>query len=163
MQPFLPTLYGSLLPTTLASLRATFRHLEQLGGGRILFEFEVDGWQARASPAIWGSSGTGNFASFFCRAFDQPAAFERERVKRSCEAERLRFIIGTSLDGADAQTHEWIRWVKGGFEKTLRAMCLLKEAKVPFIVQCSLNQRNKTKIFEIARLCHEHGARTVYP
>lgn len=41
--------------------------------------FEVDGWQARASPAIWGSSGTGNFASFFCRAFDQPAAFERER------------------------------------------------------------------------------------
>ena len=38
-------------------------------------------------------------------------------VERNCEAKRLRFIIGTSLDGADAQTHKWMRRVKGSFEK----------------------------------------------
>ncbi len=85
-----------------------------------------------------------------------------ERLSEIAKRKGCGFIIGTYLDVADAETHEWMRRVKGSFEKTLRAMRLLKEAKVPFIVQCSLNQRNKTQIFEIARLCHEHGARTVY-
>lgn len=85
-----------------------------------------------------------------------------ERLGEIAKRKGHGFVVGTSLDGADAETHDWMRQVKGSFNKTLRAMHLLKEAKVPFIVQCSLNQKNKTQLREIANLCFEHGARTVY-
>jgi len=80
-------------------------------------------------------------------------------------AERLaafpnRFV-SVSLDGADAETHEWVRGVPGCFEQALEGIRILVEAGIQPQVILSLMQANVDQIDAIVRLAEDVGASSV--
>jgi MoaA/NifB/PqqE/SkfB family radical SAM enzyme len=74
-------------------------------------------------------------------------------------------IIQLSIDGSNAETHDFLRGVKGSFEKVTNAGRLLASAKKKFgtekpIIQVNtvINARNYVELPEIASLAHTIGA-----
>ncbi len=70
-------------------------------------------------------------------------------------------FVSVSLDGADAETHEWVRGVRGCFEATLEGIRNLVNAKIkPQIIMCVM-RRTKDKMERVVRLAESLGAESV--
>lgn len=70
-------------------------------------------------------------------------------------------FVSVSLDGAEAETHEWVRGVKGCFEAALAGLRnLVTEGLAPQIIM-SLMKRNRHQIEDIIRLAERLGAGSV--
>ncbi len=155
---------AAFYPRTGLSLEQLADLFDQLDEGGV-FSLKLTGGEPMVYPRFWDALELATAHRFSVGLLTNLTLLDErgaERLSEIAKRKRHGFIVGTSLDGVDAETHEWMRRVKGSFAKTLKAMRLLKEAKVPFIVQCSLNQNNKMQLWEVARLCFESGARTVY-
>ncbi len=71
------------------------------------------------------------------------------------------FHISVSLDGADADTHEWVRGVKGCFEAALEGIRNLVAAGIRPQVIMTLMRRNVDQIEALVRLAESLGASSV--
>jgi SynChlorMet cassette radical SAM/SPASM protein ScmF len=83
----------------------------------------------------------------------------RERVKLIALAKNA--FVSISLDGADAQTHEWVRGVSGAFQGATNAVKMLAEAGLRPQVIFSLMRRNAEQVEAVIRLAEELGAASV--
>jgi SynChlorMet cassette radical SAM/SPASM protein ScmF len=70
-------------------------------------------------------------------------------------------FVSVSLDGADAETHEWVRGVPGCFEATLEGARVLVQAGLKPQVIMSLMRRNKDQMGAVVRLAERLGAGSV--
>jgi SynChlorMet cassette radical SAM/SPASM protein ScmF len=71
------------------------------------------------------------------------------------------FHVSVSLDGADADTHEWVRGVKGCFDAALQGIRNLVAAGIRPQVIMSLMRRNVEQIEPLVRLAESLGASSV--
>jgi SynChlorMet cassette radical SAM/SPASM protein ScmF len=85
-----------------------------------------------------------------------------------CTAELARdlvrsgiYHISVSLDGADADTHEWVRGVKGCFEAALQGIRNLVAAGIRPQVIMTLMRRNVDQLEDVVRLAESLGAASV--
>lgn len=69
------------------------------------------------------------------------------------------FVVNISLDGATAQSHEWLRGVSGCFQKTVEALNNLNEAGVRCTVETILHKCNINEIEDIIQLCITLGVK----
>jgi SynChlorMet cassette radical SAM/SPASM protein ScmF len=69
--------------------------------------------------------------------------------------------VGVSLDGANAETHEWVRGVAGCFDATLKGIRNLAEAGLKPQVIMTLMRRNKDQIDAMIQLAKSLGAGSV--
>ncbi|MEE9418755.1 MAG: radical SAM protein [Desulfatiglandaceae bacterium] len=70
-------------------------------------------------------------------------------------------FVSVSIDGADAETHEWVRGVEGCFEATLEGVRNLVNAGFrPQIIMAVMN-RNKEQMEPVVRLAEQLGAGSV--
>lgn len=69
--------------------------------------------------------------------------------------------ISVSLDGADAETHEWVRQVPGSFKGALEGLKYLVEAGLRPQIIFSLMRRNAHQIDAVVHLARELGAGSV--
>lgn len=69
--------------------------------------------------------------------------------------------ISVSLDGADADTHEWVRQVPGSFEAALKGLEYLVAAGLRPQIIFSLMRRNALQLEAVVRLAQERGAGSV--
>jgi SynChlorMet cassette radical SAM/SPASM protein ScmF len=69
--------------------------------------------------------------------------------------------VGVSLDGANAETHEWVRGVPGCFHATLEGIRNLAKAGLKPQVIMTLMRRNKDQIETMIRLAESLGAGSV--
>lgn len=70
-------------------------------------------------------------------------------------------FVSTSLDGADAQTHEWVRGVPQSFDATTRAVRILAEAGLRPQIIFSVMRHNAAQVEMIIRLAEQLGAASV--
>jgi SynChlorMet cassette radical SAM/SPASM protein ScmF len=70
-------------------------------------------------------------------------------------------FVSVSLDGADAETHEWVRGVPGCFEATLEGIGVLVQAGFKPQVIMALMRRNKDQMEAVVRLAERLGAGSV--
>ncbi|MCK5132538.1 MAG: SynChlorMet cassette radical SAM/SPASM protein ScmF [Candidatus Sabulitectum sp.] len=80
-----------------------------------------------------------------------------EQIKRSSN----RLSVSVSLDGADAQVHEWVRGVPGSFDAALEGLNNLSRVGVKPQIIMSIMRRNKHQIEQVIRLAEEIGAGSV--
>jgi SynChlorMet cassette radical SAM/SPASM protein ScmF len=85
-----------------------------------------------------------------------------------CSADLARRIaacgdpfVSVSLDGADAQTHEWVRGVKGSFDDAIRGVRNLVAAGIRPQVIMSIMRRNREQMEALVRLAETIGASSV--
>jgi SynChlorMet cassette radical SAM/SPASM protein ScmF len=85
-----------------------------------------------------------------------------------CTAEIARKIgechnpfVSVSLDGADAETHEWVRGVPGCFEAALEGVRNLVQAGIRPQIIMTLMRRNKDQMERVVRLAESIGAESV--
>lgn len=71
------------------------------------------------------------------------------------------YHISVSLDGADAETHEWVRGVEGCFEASVSGIKHLVEAGIRPQVIMTLMRRNADKMEAMVRLAESIGASSV--
>jgi SynChlorMet cassette radical SAM/SPASM protein ScmF len=70
-------------------------------------------------------------------------------------------FVSVSIDGADAEIHEWIRGVPGCFEKAKQAVRSLAEADTPPQIIMSIMRGNADQVEAVVRLAEELGASSV--
>lgn len=70
-------------------------------------------------------------------------------------------FVGVSLDGTDAQTHEWVRGVEGCFDAALEGIRNLVKAEIRPQIIMTIMQRNKDQIEKIVHLAESLGAGSV--
>jgi len=70
-------------------------------------------------------------------------------------------FVSVSLDGADADTHEWVRGVKGSFDAVLEGIRNLVKAGFRPQVIMTIMQRNRHQIEQVVRLAEQLGAGSV--
>jgi len=70
-------------------------------------------------------------------------------------------FVSISLDGADAETHEWVRGVEGCFEAALRGLRNCVDAGLRPQVIMSVMRRNAGQLEALAHLAAENGAASV--
>ena len=70
-------------------------------------------------------------------------------------------FVGVSLDGANAETHEWVRGVRGCFKGALEGIRNLSRAGLNPQVIMTVMRRNKNQIEAMVRLAESVGARSV--
>ncbi|MGO9569121.1 MAG: SynChlorMet cassette radical SAM/SPASM protein ScmF [Desulfomonilaceae bacterium] len=70
-------------------------------------------------------------------------------------------FVSVSLDGADAQTHEWVRGVQGCFDATLTGIRHLVDAGLRPQIIMSIMKRNKHQVESVVRLAELLGAGSV--
>lgn len=70
---------------------------------------------------------------------------------------RNLWVIGTSCDGADKSTHDWMRG-DGAFETFVRRASALAKAEIPFVVGATLHAGNFKTVREMGRLATSLGA-----
>ena len=70
-------------------------------------------------------------------------------------------FVSVSLDGADAETHEWVRGVPGCFEAALAGIRNLVSAGIePQVIMCIM-RRNKDQMESAVRLAESIGAESI--
>jgi SynChlorMet cassette radical SAM/SPASM protein ScmF len=67
-------------------------------------------------------------------------------------------FVSTSLDGVDAETHEWVRGIKGSFDRTIQAVRNLVDAGIRPQIIMSLMRCNAGQIEGMVRLVEKLGA-----
>ena len=67
-------------------------------------------------------------------------------------------FVSVSLDGADAETHEWVRGVAGSFEAACRAVRILSEAGLRPQVIFSVMRHNAHQVELMPKLAEKLGA-----
>ena len=70
-------------------------------------------------------------------------------------------FVSVSLDGADAETHEWIRGVKGSFEAALSGIRNLVNAGFKPQIIMTVMRRNKAQMEALVRMAESLGAASV--
>ncbi|MCD5401059.1 SynChlorMet cassette radical SAM/SPASM protein ScmF [candidate division NPL-UPA2 bacterium] len=70
-------------------------------------------------------------------------------------------FVSVSLDGSDAEAHEWIRGVKGSFEKALQGTRNLVKAGLKPQIIMTIMRRNKGQVEDMVRLAEDLGAGSV--
>jgi SynChlorMet cassette radical SAM/SPASM protein ScmF len=70
-------------------------------------------------------------------------------------------FVSVSIDGADAETHEWVRGVPGAFEAARQAVCNLVAAGIRPQVIFTVMRNNAGQVDAIVRLAEEIGAASV--
>jgi SynChlorMet cassette radical SAM/SPASM protein ScmF len=70
-------------------------------------------------------------------------------------------FISISLDGADAETHEWMRGVPGSFHKALTGIRTMVDAGVRPQIVMTLTKRNVHQIQTVIDLAEHEGAESV--
>jgi SynChlorMet cassette radical SAM/SPASM protein ScmF len=70
-------------------------------------------------------------------------------------------FVSVSLDGADAETHEWVRGVEGCFETALEGVKNLVKAGFRPQVIMTIMRRNRAQMEPVVRLAEELGAGSV--
>lgn len=70
-------------------------------------------------------------------------------------------FISVSLDGTDAQTHEWVRGVPGCFERTLDGIGHLREAGLRPQIIMTVMRRNRVQVEPMVRLAESLGAGSI--
>ncbi len=138
--------------------------LSQLDEGGA-FSLKLTGGEPMLHPHFWEVLESATRKRFSVGLLTNATLINENNVgKLSTIAERQEeaFIVSTSLDGADAETHEWMRQRTGAFARAVRAMRLMGKAQIRFIVQCCLNRRNMGQLEAIAELVFGCEARTLY-
>jgi SynChlorMet cassette radical SAM/SPASM protein ScmF len=69
--------------------------------------------------------------------------------------------VSVSLDGADAETHEWVRGVPGSFDRALAGLRNLAGAGIRPQIVCSVLRRNAGQAEAVVRLAESLGAGSV--
>lgn len=78
------------------------------------------------------------------------------------ELSRIRLRgVSVSLDGADAETHDWVRGERGCFAKALRGICTLAEAGLSPGIGMVVLRRNIGQVKAVVRLAESLGASSV--
>jgi len=70
-------------------------------------------------------------------------------------------FVSVSLDGVDAETHEWVRQVPGAFRATVQGINYLVEAGIKPQIIFTLMRKNQDQVEDIARLAQKLGAGSV--
>lgn len=70
-------------------------------------------------------------------------------------------FVSVSIDGAEAETHEWVRGVKGSFEQSVQGVRNLVKAGFKPQIIMSLMQCNKDQMEELVRMAKDLGAGSV--
>jgi SynChlorMet cassette radical SAM/SPASM protein ScmF len=70
-------------------------------------------------------------------------------------------FISVSIDGVKAETHEWIRGVKGSFVKAIRGIELLVSMGVKTQIIMTLVKRNKSQIADMIDLSEAIGVESI--
>jgi SynChlorMet cassette radical SAM/SPASM protein ScmF len=70
-------------------------------------------------------------------------------------------LVSVSLDGTDAETHEWVRGVEGCFETALKGVQNLVETGLRPQIIMSIMRRNKDQMESVVRLAERLGAGSV--
>lgn len=66
--------------------------------------------------------------------------------------------VGTSIDGADAAAHDWMRG-KGAFDTLIERLTRLAERGIPVAAGATLHRSNAATVREIGRVAVDNGAR----
>lgn len=82
-----------------------------------------------------------------------------ELVSRIAKHEKA--FVSVSIDGASANTHEWVRGVKGSFDAACNAVSYLAEAGLHPQIIFSVMRHNVTELPEIIRLGEQLGAKSI--
>lgn len=78
------------------------------------------------------------------------------------ELSRIRLRgVSVSLDGADAETHEWVRGETGCFEKALRGIRTLADAGLSPNIAMVILRRNISQVKAVVELAESVGASSV--
>jgi SynChlorMet cassette radical SAM/SPASM protein ScmF len=80
-----------------------------------------------------------------------------EKMKETCKNP----FVSVSLDSTDAETHEWVRGVKGCFAASLKGIRNLVKAGFKPQIIMTIMHRNKTRMKDIVRLAESLGAGSV--
>jgi len=70
-------------------------------------------------------------------------------------------FVSVSIDGASAETHEWVRGVKGSFKAACNAVSYLAEAGLRPQIIFSVMRHNVVELPEIIRLGEDLGAKSI--
>jgi SynChlorMet cassette radical SAM/SPASM protein ScmF len=70
-------------------------------------------------------------------------------------------FVSVSLDGADAETHEWVRGIEGCFEAALKGIRNLGEVGLRPQVIMTIMRHNKNQIEQVVRLAERSGVGSV--
>jgi SynChlorMet cassette radical SAM/SPASM protein ScmF len=70
-------------------------------------------------------------------------------------------FVAVSIDGADQETHEWLRGVPGCFKQAQEAVRNLVEAGINPQIVVTINRRNALQLKELVRQAQELGASSV--
>lgn len=70
-------------------------------------------------------------------------------------------FVAVSLDGSEAESHEWVRRVKGSFEAALTGITNLVSAGIRPQVIMSVMRRNRNQVEAVTRLAESLGAGSV--
>ncbi len=76
-------------------------------------------------------------------------------------AEHEKAFVSVSLDGASAETHEWVRGVKGSFAAACNAVSYLAEAGLRPQIIFSVMRHNAVEVPEIIKLGECLGAKSI--
>jgi SynChlorMet cassette radical SAM/SPASM protein ScmF len=82
---------------------------------------------------------------------------ELAKVVASCHTP----FISVSLDGAEAETHEWVRGVPGCYQAALKGITALVQAGLKPQIIFSMMRRNRYQVEAIVRLAQKLGAGSV--
>jgi SynChlorMet cassette radical SAM/SPASM protein ScmF len=80
-----------------------------------------------------------------------------EKMKNASE----NTFVSVSIDGADAETHEWVRGVAGSFEAAWDGVKNLVNAGLEPQIIMSIMQKNKEQMETVVRLAEKAGAGSV--
>jgi len=70
-------------------------------------------------------------------------------------------FVSVSLDGADAETHEWVRGVQGSFRAALKGIRILVDAGFKPQIIMTIMRHNKGQMESVVRLAERLGAGSV--
>jgi SynChlorMet cassette radical SAM/SPASM protein ScmF len=82
---------------------------------------------------------------------------ELARLMASCKSQ----FVAVSLDGADPETHEWVRGIEGSFSRALSGIRNLVDAGIRPQVIMTVMRRNRGQMESLVRLSESLGAGSV--
>lgn len=146
---------------TLEEMQTLLTRLDEVGTHHVKFT----GGEVTVRPDIWDIlrfAATKRFGIAFLTNATLLTPRNIDLLGEIAMYKKRGFIVSSSLDGACAETHDWMRGIKGAFNKTIKAFQLMKKARVDFVVQCTIHRRNLDELDAIADLVFEVGACTLY-